>query len=253
MSAYTATYQAGLNIVPFTFGRKTGQDPLPWTPAARENAAFQVKEDVVTPPQDTEPTDASATADPQEPLMEAEWLTREAELIAEAEAAYQRGKSEAVEAFEAQVGDVSNRLAVSLDKLATMTSELQSKFRNEAVTLATHLAKAAVGEMAAPSEDALRNVVDRALGLVGDTHAIKVRCHPADVAAIEAHSPLLQKQRPAPFSVHVTADENIERGGCIIEHSSGAVDAQPTVTIDVLTDAVKAELTNYNADLEETL
>jgi len=253
MSAYTATYQAGLNIVPFNFGRNTGQDPLPWAPAARETDVFQITEDPVSPTEETEQLDATATADALEPMLEDEWMAREAELIAEAEAAYQRGKSEAIEEFEMQVGEVSNRLATSLEKLTTMAGELQSKFRNEAVTLATNLAKAAVGETAAPSEDALRNVVDRALGLVGDTHAIKVRCHPADVAAIEAHSPLLQKQRPAPFSVHVTADESIERGGCIIEHSSGSVDAQPTVTIDVLTDAVKAELNNYNTVTEATL
>ena len=73
--------------------------------------------------------------------------------------------------------------------------------------------------------DAVRDALDHVLEPVAAT----VRVHPDDLAAAEEAAPGLTP--PGGGAVRVVASDGVDRGGCVVDHGAGEVDARVRVKL----------------------
>jgi flagellar biosynthesis/type III secretory pathway protein FliH len=231
MSAYSATLLNELDVRPFDFGRQRDQNgPRPWTPAPNGPVLSAQSPS-------TEPVS-------EELVAQNSWEDREAQLVSEVESAFERGRTEGFEERELQISELNERLADSVQRFNTILQELTNSLRTDAVALASNLAKAALrdGEMLSP--ESMERLLSQVLNTVPIERDITVRCNPADFEQLETRLPAIERQQGHGISLRLVEDANIERGGIIVNHSAGSVDAQPSTAIDVLAEAAQSELGN---------
>ncbi|HIA03135.1 MAG TPA: hypothetical protein EYN66_14720 [Myxococcales bacterium] len=164
-----------------------------------------------------------------------------------AEEAFQRGRDEAIAEVDAEIESMRSEFASAVRNVQELSTQLTSRYCSEAVELAASIAKAVVGEELKISPDVMVKIVQRALDEVPESGNLVIRCHPDDLAVMHAHIPELTQHRGAPVSVRAAVGSNVERGGCIIQFEEGAVDAQPSVSVEVMKEAVEASLAGRRA------
>jgi flagellar assembly protein FliH len=168
-----------------------------------------------------------------------------AEILATARAeSLQEGRDDAKSLMKAARG----QLADAMGQLSNMTRALLRRYKTESSELAIELARAVVGDALQTNALALEAVVERAMSAVPRTDEVVLRCHPDDVAAIEEMVPSLQARRSDPVSIRLAGNPAMEPGGCIIEFGDGAIDARPSVAMDMLAEAVRAAMASVNTD-----
>jgi len=163
------------------------------------------------------------------------------------EAAFQRGKIEAMEQVNVELATLRSEFAQAVRDVQELSGQLSSRYCSEAVELAAVIAKAVVGEELRIAPETMVTIVKRALEEAPEAGELVIRCHPDDLAVMQEQVPQLTQQRGAPVSVRAAAGQKVERGGCTIQFKEGAIDAQPSVSVDVLKEAVEASLAGRRA------
>jgi len=215
------------NVVPFRFGGDHAE-PLPWRPT--EHTAPRP-----SPPERTQP---EPEADPRE----AAWAQREAELLAEVQAAYAKGQEDAQAEAAAERGAAAEQLGQAAVALDAAAAALEAKYRGEAIELALSVARAVVGETLSVDDDALMGVVDRALAMVPRADQVMVRANPEDFDRMRILVADAAARRGDPSLVRVVSSPGVERSGVVIDFESGSVDAGPTVAMELMREAIETAL-----------
>jgi flagellar biosynthesis/type III secretory pathway protein FliH len=166
---------------------------------------------------------------------------------ADVEAAFQRGHDAATDELNAEINSLRGEFAGSLCSLQELSAQLSSRYCSEAVELAAVIAKAVVGRELKISPETMVKIVQDALSEVPESAEIVIRCHPEDLELMQAQVPNLTQRHGAPVSIRTATGQEVERGGCVIQFEEGAVDAQPSVSVDVLKEAVEASLAGRRA------
>jgi type III secretion protein L len=160
----------------------------------------------------------------------------------ESEAAFERGRTEALQEQEHELTTVRKRYANAIQNIQNLAQDLAGRYQMEAIELAARLAKTVIGSNLETCPRKLQALVDRALQGMERPKDILIRVNPDDLQALNDHLPEIRRQRGELVSVRATADPQIERGGCIIVSEEGIVDAQPSVAVDVMKEAIEARL-----------
>jgi len=187
-------------------------------------------------------------------------MAREAALLAEVEAAFERGKAAGEAAREPEVAwlqaelkgceaTINGALKHGLGELAATAARLTTQCRREAVGLGLAVARAVVGDTLRDSTEALETVVERALAAVPRTDEATIRLHPADLERLGEVVDALEARRGDPIKLRLAPSPNMSRGGCIIEFDQGSVDARPETALKALEEAVEAALSDSHREV----
>ena len=112
--------------------------------------------------------------------------------------------------------------AVRSESEATVR-ELEERLADAALRVAT----AIIGRELTVAVTPGRDVLARALHLVPGNDPMVVRMHPEDLATLDD-----QPQVPAGRALHLVADPQVGRGGCVIEVGDGRIDARIEAAIE---------------------
>lgn len=236
MSSYPTALLHRLNIMPVNFGQEVqGTEAQPWFPSERlivedDTSTILLQSELPPMEQQAGPTDQEILA------------SQEADVLAEKQAAFEQGRIEALQEQKLELTTVRQRYSDAIQKVQMLAHDLAGRYQQEAVTLAAQLAKTAIGANTEIDPAALQVLVDRALQSMDRPKNIMIRVNPEDLEGINERLPDIESKRGEPISIHTLADDDIERGGCVIETENGSVDAQPSVAVDVMKEAIEARL-----------
>lgn len=231
------------SVVAFRFGGDHAEARL-WQPAERRQAT-ELREALEPEP----------AVDPRE----AAFAQREAELMAEVQAAYAKGQEDAQAAVAEELGAAAEQLGLAAAALDQAAAALEAKYRGEAIELALAVARAVVGETLSIDDDALMNVVERALSMVPRADQLVVRTHPEDFDRMRILVADAAARRGDPGLVRVVSNPGVERSGVIVDFESGSVDASPSVAMELMREAIESalagrhEVEDADADQEDVL
>lgn len=121
-----------------------------------------------------------------------------------------------------------------------------------ALALASKMAEKIVGRAVALAPETMAEIASEALAACRPgAETARVRVHPDDLAAVEAHRGALAERAPAAFqALEIVGDEAVGRHGCVIETPRGIVDARLATQLAALERAVAG--TEAGTDLETT-
>jgi flagellar biosynthesis/type III secretory pathway protein FliH len=154
----------------------------------------------------------------------------------------QQGKKQAHAALERERTDLQKKVALAIHHLQQLTEDLSRTYRREAVDLAALIAKAVLGSDKVVDTDFIHTAVERVLTTLPRCQELVIQCHPDDVDTMVEHVPELKKLHGQFVTVHVSPDAKVERGGIVVDFGEGTLDTQPSVTVDVLREAIEREL-----------
>ncbi|WP_206524140.1 FliH/SctL family protein [Lujinxingia sediminis] len=142
------------------------------------------------------------------------------------------------ESIRARALEEGQRLASEemLEALARARAEydlLLKRAEPDMVRLAFQIASRLIGEMLEMAPERVEQMVACSLELVRGKRQVLLRVHPEDLATLRAAEARLSYViGGAP--VHLQADDEVARGGCLIETESGQIDARLQTQLDVL-------------------
>lgn len=142
--------------------------------------------------------------------------------------AYEHGLSQGSEqtlvAEESRHQPLQRLLDRSKLVLAEHQSTLQRRFVKDIMNLSIRLAKHMLNHEMATRPELAGRIARTALQLVRGQESIKIKVHPEDVEGVRRlHTEILPD---AGENIQVVADQQMERGGCLIETDFGMIDAR---------------------------
>lgn len=200
-----------------------------------------------------------ARAEAKRILAEAVSCAREMERVAAVrgeragfDAGFKKGQEAGrAEALAAETQRIQEATATVREALVEMLTEIENH-RHEVLAdskqglldLAVAIAERICRARFATTSEHLRPLIDEVLEATGRQSGLVLRVNPADYEATKQFVADLYGRTAAESgaAVHLVADGNVERGGCLAERTSGKVDAQVQTQIDrIVSELVGAE------------
>lgn len=177
-------------------------EPLPW----RQVAVLQ--------PGAAAPAIAAARRDDE---LRREWEQR----VSEARAAGMReGEASGRSRASAEMQPVLERLAGSIDEIASLRPRLRREAESDTIRLALAIARRVIRRELSVDPSALHGIVLGALEKLQGGETCRVRVHPSQAAALTA---MLETR--GGVAIEVLADPSREPGGVLLETDRGNLDA----------------------------
>jgi type III secretion protein L len=123
----------------------------------------------------------------------------------------------------------------------TAAARARSEAEVELRALAVRIAGKILGRELALDANAVTDVVAQALAHAGDPRDVVVRLNPADLEAIERGKPRLIERVKKARSLTFRGDDQVARGGCIVETELGIVDARLSTQLEAIERALRGE------------
>lgn len=167
--------------------------------------------------------------DPEE-LREEVMAAARADAEEKVKQAYREGHARGMDAgreqFDASVAESAGALKAAAEALQQSQERFLDGLEPQVISLVKLLVTRVIDVEIRTNPEVLRHTVRRALRQLAGQYAVTLYLHPDDVAAIEEHQVSLLKNVPGVETLHVTAGEGIEPGGCIARSDSMEVDAR---------------------------
>jgi len=140
----------------------------------------------------------------------------------------EQGRIDGIALARAELAEHMALLQAALAEAKSVRDRLLWAAEHEIVELAMAATRTVVGEHARLDPSMAVDVVERALERAGSQNVVAVRMHPTRLELVEAH---LTELRGSPSPFELRGDESIEVGGCIVDTSTGQIDARLDVQL----------------------
>lgn len=120
----------------------------------------------------------------------------------------------------------AQRTARLIGGLASQMKELQQTVEQDAYRFALAVAERITRREVTLTDDIVITQIKEAIQRVAGVESIKLRVHPSDEAVVRAHRGVFLASLDNLRDLVIETDEGVERGGCVIESTSGNVDAR---------------------------
>lgn len=131
-----------------------------------------------------------------------------------------------------------------LNELALRFQEQQSKLQEEnrasLIRLAVRVSEKILGRELEVNEDALTDIVIRAIRGIRHERRIQIRVHPSELAKSRAGLGRILEEVGATKEIEFREDASVTSGGCIVETDLGIIDARLDTQLRVLEKALLA-------------
>lgn len=148
--------------------------------------------------------------------------------------AYEKGRAEGRAEAEAEIqkrlaiarAEADDRIGALMEGIARQVRVFTASLEHDAYQFSLAVAERIIKrEIARDDEIVVRQVREAIRRIVG-VETIRLRIHPDDEALVRSHRAELLASADSLREVAIEPDDSLERGGCVIESSSGNVDAR---------------------------
>lgn len=150
------------------------------------------------------------------------------------EAGYEAGRIASAKEMEAEVAVRARNLTAMLDDVASQRSRLVCESEEAVVKLACHIARRIVDKVAEEDKETAVRIAKAGLSRLASGQKVTVLVSPADLEVLMAHEANWLQATRSGSTVEIKEDGRIRRGGCLIEGSSGYIEAETDRQIDVV-------------------
>ena len=150
------------------------------------------------------------------------------------EAGYQAGQAAAKAEMEKMVAAKAEALTSMIDDVVSQRTRLVADSEQGVVRLACQIARRIVEKVAQTDGETIVRVVKAALERLAENQKVTLRVNPVDVEALRQHKSEWLEATRAGSAVDIKEDERIRRGGCLIEGSSGNIEAEIDRQLEVI-------------------
>jgi len=178
------------------------------TPPAVEGA-FQVKEEIPTPP---------APA-PQPPVELSEELKRKL-----FEQGYEQGQRVGQELAEKKLEPVLDRFEQAIQELSELRGKIIRRSERNIADLAIEISQKIIQRELSLDREVLVGMIRSALADFGEQDEITIRVRPEDHQYLSTAKPGIVEGGEGIKNIVLQADESISEGGCVIEADFGKID-----------------------------
>lgn len=167
------------------------------------------------------------------------------EAQADVQKAYEQGFADGQQVSNATFQPEIQRYHEWVDNFDAMAIEMRRQFGERfkdleasAVGLAVEIARFIVMRELETDSSIIITHVQKALGQINGIEDVRIRVHPSDLDLLQDARVAIQSQHSDIRQMSFTADETIERGGCIVETPLGSIDAQIRTQLDKIREAM---------------
>ena len=165
-------------------------------------------------------------------LTEDKVVVDRAELQQQLEAQYKNGLVEGREQAERGLANVFKALRQSVADLDGLRDKAFRESEEDLLKLAIMIARKVIQQEVAQNPQILANIVAAAITDCGGLDRINIRLNPGDYAVVAADRQGYFKNLCPDTSVTLAPDETISPGGCIVDTTTGTIDAQIETQLD---------------------
>jgi flagellar assembly protein FliH len=138
-----------------------------------------------------------------------------------------RGEEQARAEFTAQMREILERAARSLEELMEARRQMRRRMEEDLVKLAVAVARRILHRELSVDPEALTGIVKAALEGIDTREVRRVRTHPSDAEILRG----ALNDFPLASRLEVAGDPNLERGDVVLETSRGSLDASVTTQL----------------------
>lgn len=167
----------------------------------------------------------------------------EAEQIKSAAAreGYEQGYREALEAAREDAEKTRAAARKVLEQAEQLRREKLAGLKDEILGLALEIAEKVVARELELQPGVVLGIAGEALQLVANRKTVVLKVNPVDWQACRDNKEQLLNHLPPRAELNILTDEQIERGGCVVETDYGRVDARITARWENVIQAIKGE------------
>lgn len=147
------------------------------------------------------------------------------------------------EAYAQGLADGQKKMRLELDKalqafyqaakeLDGMRNDFIHRQSDDLIHLSIGVAEQVIAAELSLKPDVIVSVVSKAMESAFEADEYRIRVNPEDVSVVQENRPLLLANVNGLRQIYVQSDENITRGGCVIESNKGQVDARLESKLD---------------------
>lgn len=221
------------------------QDPLfTPTPLVQHNIVIPARE--ISPPvEEPPPAPPQSVPEPQAPPQAEEVLPAPApmpaiDIEAIRQEGYNQGICDAKAQQQAQIQQAVSAFAEACQKIDTHRQEMMHRSHGDTINLIISLIQKILGKELSMSRSVIATTLQNALNQAIESEEYYVTLHPDDLAFAEEKAPELIASVRGLERLFFKTDDNLTRGGCVLESTSCSVDA-----------SIDAQLQNIKEFLEE--
>ncbi|MEI7474444.1 MAG: FliH/SctL family protein [bacterium] len=148
------------------------------------------------------------------------------------------------EGFEyglAEAKEELKKLGIAISELVEAKERAMSEYSNQIATIAIKVAEKIIKTEVACDDTIIMNIVSDVLKTLGKEHSsITIKANTQDTDIINMNLPKLSSYFKSSSKVSVTEDDTIEPGCCIVETTSGMIDATFTTQLLILEKAFES-------------
>lgn len=141
------------------------------------------------------------------------------------EEGYRRGEAKAIEEFEAKAANATTVFEEAAEGMRLARENFLEQLAPQVVAITRAVAERVALKECETDADLISRVAREALGQLASAQAVSIHIHPDDVEVVKAHKVELIESFTRIETVHIVADDTIERGGCQIDAETTVVDA----------------------------
>ncbi len=141
------------------------------------------------------------------------------------EEAYSRGRRDGRREAEEQFEKTVSALARGLEEISRLRESILKNSSQDMLRLVLTIARQVIHREVTVSPDIVLSTINMALQAAVRSDSYVIHVNPADLELVEERKPLFLASIKGLENIYFKADENIERGGCLVESDLGQVDA----------------------------
>jgi len=164
---------------------------------------------------------------------------------------YENAYRDATQRFDEQHAAIVRNFERLADQLESQREALFVAAKRDLLDFAIGVATKLTYRIGSLDSQAAVANLDRSLQLVQSKRDLTVRAHPDDLAAIEEFASSALPRLRGEGGLMAIADASIDRGGCVVQHETGEVDATLSTQIDELVGLLLGDRTSVNDDTRE--
>jgi len=154
------------------------------------------------------------------------------------EAGLEQGRAEAFDKTRGALQQLEQAWRTALEAFTDQRDDLDRQSRERVVTFALLVAERVTHRVLSVDRSVVVDQVAAALDLVLRANEVSVVIHPEDEPIVREALPTLLADCHRLRAIHLVTDEAVMRGGCVVRHGQGEIDAQIDTQLERIIEAV---------------
>jgi flagellar assembly protein FliH len=139
---------------------------------------------------------------------------------------YEAGIARAAEQVDGHIVELEETLRAVLQAWDQEFRWLRQAAEQDLVRLSFRIAETVLDREVETYPETVMNSIEKAVQLALDAKRLEIHVNPADQALADQFFPMLRSRFAELESVQLVGDENVDRGGAVVQTAQGAVDAR---------------------------